>query len=213
MKFAILIYAGVEPIDIATYGVLSMARRVEPTIEIFTVAAQAGEVRLASGLRVIADYGYDECPPADVLIVTGGPGWTEQVQVPATTRFLRRMAEQALVSSVCTGAMLLAAAGLLSGKTATTKRETLDDEEPPLKLLRERYPDIKISEAGIVDEDSVITGGGVTLGIDTTLYVLKRCYSERVANETARILEYARAWKANAEALPWSTPDGTAEHA
>ena len=74
--FAILAYNGIEPIDIgATYGVLSMARRLEPSLRIFVVAKSGGELTMANGLRLVADYGFADCPPADVLMVLGGPGW------------------------------------------------------------------------------------------------------------------------------------------
>ena len=77
MRFGIVVYDDVEPIDIgATYGVLSMARRIEPAIEMFLVAARAGTVRCASGLEVVAHHGFVDCPAADAVIVTGGPGWT-----------------------------------------------------------------------------------------------------------------------------------------
>ena len=80
MRFAVFIYDGVEPVDLATYGVLSMARRIAPEISMFTVAPQAGEVKIANGLRVIADHGFADCPPSDALIVTGGPGWMAQCE-------------------------------------------------------------------------------------------------------------------------------------
>src|SRR5688500_5559380 len=89
MRFAILLYDDVEPIDLATFGVLSMARRVAPQISMFTVAPSAGVVRLANGLRVLADHGFADCPPSDVLIVTGGPGWTAQCGSEETLAFLR----------------------------------------------------------------------------------------------------------------------------
>ena len=64
MRFGIVVYDDVEPIDIgATYGVLSMARRIEPSIEMFLVAARAGSVRLAGGLEMVAHHGFAECPP------------------------------------------------------------------------------------------------------------------------------------------------------
>ncbi len=75
MKAAILVYEGTEPIDLATYGVLSMARRVSPEVSMFLVAERAGPVSLAGGLTVLAHHGYDDAPPADVLVITGGPGW------------------------------------------------------------------------------------------------------------------------------------------
>ena len=68
MRFGILIYDGVEPVDLATFGVLSMARRVAPEISIFTVAPERGPVEFANGLTVVADHGYDNCPASDALI-------------------------------------------------------------------------------------------------------------------------------------------------
>ena len=85
MRAAILIYPDAEPIDLATYGVLSMARRVAPQISMFTVARDAGIVALANGLKVVADHGYGDAPDADVLIVTGGAGWQQQAQEPQPT--------------------------------------------------------------------------------------------------------------------------------
>ena len=78
MRFGIFIYDGVEPIDLATFGVLSMARRIAPEIAICTIAPRAGPVALANGLKVTADFGIDDAPVCDLVIVTGGPGWTAQ---------------------------------------------------------------------------------------------------------------------------------------
>jgi len=203
MRFAVFIYDGVEPVDLATYGVLSMARRVAPEISMFTVAPSAGEVRMANGLRVIADHGFDDCPPSDALIVTGGPGWVAQCEDEETLNFVRRYAAGRVVAGVCTGAMILAACGILDGRRATTKREIAGAEVPPVRLMRERYPQIDvIDETSLVDCGAVITGGGVTLGIDATLHLLSRLIGADVANETARIMEYSRAWRVNREALP-----------
>jgi transcriptional regulator GlxA family with amidase domain len=202
MKFGIFIYPDVEPIDLATFGVLSMARRIRPEIAICTIAPQAGEVRLANGLRVIADHGLDSAPPIDVLVVTGGPGWTTESLRPETQGFLQRRASDTLIVSVCTGGMILAASGLLEGKAATTKTEVVPPETSPLDLLRTRYPAIDVRTASLVDEGSIVTGGGVSLCIDTMLHMIGRLFDEASANETARIIEYSRAWRANREALP-----------
>jgi transcriptional regulator GlxA family with amidase domain len=98
--------------------------------------------------------------------------------------------------------MILAASGVLDGKAATTKREVVAPERSPLNQLREDYPDIMAREASLVDEGSVITGGGVSLCIDTMLYLLKRLFGQDVAAETARIIEYQRAWAANLKEFP-----------
>ena len=203
MLFGIFIYDGVEPIDLATFGVLSMARRVAPEVEICTVAPRAGSVRLANGLEVIADFGIDNAPVCDLVIVTGGPGWTVQAETPATLDYIRRVHSSARIASACTGAMILAASGILAGGPATTKRQVAPPEEPPLRLMRDKYPDIDVREAVLVDRgDGTVTGGGVSLCIDTTLYLLGAMLGEHVANETARILEYQRALRANQEGFP-----------
>ena len=203
MRFGILIYEGVEPVDLATFGVLSIARRVAPEISIFTVAPAKGLVAFANGLSVVADHGFDDCPASDALIVTGGPGWMTQSSNPAMLAFLRGYKPERVMAGVCTGGMILAAAGLLDGRVATTKREVIGAEVPPVKLLRERHPMVRVEDAAsLVDCGAIVTGGGVTLGIDATLHLLAKLLGAHVADETARIMEYTRAWRANREAMP-----------
>jgi transcriptional regulator GlxA family with amidase domain len=200
VQFGIFIYDGVEPIDLATLGVLSMARRIAPEIAICTIAPRAGTVALANGLKVIADFGIDDAPPCDLVIVTGGPGWTEQAKAPATLDYIRRVHASHLIASVCTGGMILAASGVLDGGPATTKREVVPPEISPIEVMRATYPRIDVCEAMLVERaEGVVTGGGVTLCIDTTLHLLAGMLGEQVADETARIMEYRRAWRANRE--------------
>ncbi len=200
MRFGIFIYDGVEPIDLATFGVLSMARRIAPEIEICTIAPKAGLVRLANGLEVVSQFGIDDAPLCDIVIVTGGPGWEEQARSPATLAYIRKIHAAQKVASVCTGAMILAASGILDNGPATTKRAVVDPEISPLTRMRDTYPLIDSVEAPIVDTGGVVTGGGVSLCIDTTLYIIAKMLGENVADETARILEYQRARKANSDA-------------
>jgi transcriptional regulator GlxA family with amidase domain len=82
VQFGIFIYDGVEPIDLAVFGVLSMARRIAPEIAICTIAPHAGDIALANGLKVTADFGIDDAPACDVVIIAGGPGWTAQAKAP-----------------------------------------------------------------------------------------------------------------------------------
>ena len=112
--FGVFIYDGVEPIDIGgTSGVFSMARRVLPNILDFTLAAKPGPIRLSGGMTVLADHGVDDAPDCDVVIVCGGPGWPQAAQDAAVLRYLRDRAAHR-VASVCTGALILGAAGVLS---------------------------------------------------------------------------------------------------
>jgi transcriptional regulator GlxA family with amidase domain len=202
MLFGIFIYDGVEPIDLATYGVLSMARRIRPDIAICTVAPASGPVALANGLTVIADHGIATAPALDVLVVTGGPGWVAQSTAPETLAFIRHQAATIPVVSVCTGGMILAASGVLDGRAATTKREVVPPEQSPLQRLRDEYPQVATHDASLVDAGSIVTGGGVSLCIDTMLHLLQRFFGAEVAAETARIIEYQRAWAANLALFP-----------
>jgi transcriptional regulator GlxA family with amidase domain len=197
MRFAQFIYDGVEPVEMAIYGVLSMARRIAPQIAMFTVAPRAGVVELANGLRVLADHAMADCPSADVLIVCGGPGWSREAANPATLEFLRTFRPGKAIASVCTGGMILAATGLLDGRHATTKRDGFEGEPSPLQLMKQKYPAVSVVDARLADEGSLITGGGVTLCIDATLHLLRRFVGEDVAARTARAMAYSNAWEAN----------------
>lgn len=197
MLFGIFIYDGVEPIDLATFGVLSMARRIAPHIGVCTIAPKAGIVRLANGLDVVAQFGIDEAPSCDIVIVTGGPGWEAQSNSPATLDYIRCVHASGRVASVCTGAMILAASGVLDDGAATTKRAVVPPETSPLTRMRDKFPSVDVREVPIVDAGTVVTGGGVSLCIDTTLYIIAKMLGDGVADETARIIEYQRSRAAN----------------
>ena len=195
--FGIVLYPEVEPIDLgATFGVLSMARRILPGIRATTIAARPGELTLAGGLRMLVDHALDATPQLDVAIVTGGAGWPEAARDPAMLAFLRRRPAP-IVASVCTGALILEAAGLLQGRPATTRRTALGAEtQPPLRRLGPLA-----TEAVTVDTGAIVTGGGVSLATDTTLHLIARLYGPEAADDVARAIEYDRAWAANRHAL------------
>jgi transcriptional regulator GlxA family with amidase domain len=202
MLFGIFIYDGVEPIDLATFGVLSMARRIAPQIGVCTIAPRAGIVQLANGLGVVAQFGIEDAPVCDIVIVTGGPGWEAQTRSAATLDYLRHVHATNKVASVCTGAMILAAAGILDGRAATTKTEVVPPELSPLEVMRASYPRVDAQAASLIDGGAVVTGGGVSLCIDTTLYLLERSLGGEVVSEVTRIIEYGRARRANAMEFP-----------
>lgn len=197
MHLTFLLYEGVEPVDLAAIGVISMARRIIPELSYETVAATRDAVQFSNGLMVLPTKTFDEVKGVDVLLVPGGPGWRKASEDPAIQAFTRRVAPGATLCSVCTGAMILAEAGLLDGKTATTKIEVVSPEVSPLLELRERFPSVQAERALLVDAGQVVTGGGVTLCIDAVLYLLGKRFGEQVANEVARIMEYSAARSAN----------------
>ena len=147
--FGIVVYDGVEPIDIGgTVGVISMARRVLPAIESVTIAEKSGPVELAGGLTILAQAGFADAPVCDVVMVCGGPGWRRETANPAMLNFLRHP-PAAQVTSVCTGAMILGAAGLLDGRIATTRRSAVGSEaQSPLAELASFAPDSARSGGG-----------------------------------------------------------------
>jgi transcriptional regulator GlxA family with amidase domain len=200
VRFGVIVYDGVEPIDIGgTVGVLSMARRLLPNIEAVLIAAKAGTVTLASELTIVVPNGFDDAPSCDVHIVCGGPGWRAEVTNEQMLAFLQRQRPEAL-ASVCTGALILAAAGVLDGRCATTRRVAVGNEDKaPLQLLQ-NYAGIEPHEAVVVDS-GIVTGGGVSLAIDTTLYLIGRFYGNSARDEVARLIEYDRAYAANYAAL------------
>jgi transcriptional regulator GlxA family with amidase domain len=200
--FGIIIYEGVEPIDIGgTVGVISMARRVLPNVQAVTIAERAGPVLLAGGLTVLADVNFADAPACDQLIVTGGPGWRAQTQSAAMMGFLKAR-QAAQVASVCTGAMILGAAGLLDNRMATTRRQAVGTEAAaPLEELERLAPSVRRVAAAIVEDHGLVTGGGVSLAIDATLYLLGRIYGADARQAVAAVIEYDRAYRANEEAL------------
>jgi transcriptional regulator GlxA family with amidase domain len=115
--------------------------------------------------------------------------------------FLRKPST-AQVTSVCTGAMILGAAGLLDGRMATTRRSAVGNEaQSPLQELASFAPTSRAQAAAVVDDGAVVTGGGVSLAIDATLYLIGKIYGEDARAEVAQVIEYDRAYDANRAAL------------
>ncbi|MEN9867805.1 MAG: hypothetical protein RL748_3395 [Pseudomonadota bacterium] len=202
MKFGIFFFDGVEPIDVATLGVLSIARRIAPQIEIFSFAPTAGIVKLANGFKIVADYGFDDLPEMDVIVITGGATWVDHVNNEATLNFFRKRASQSVIGAVCTGGMILGATGLLDGKKATTRQRGVEGELSPVTRMGNLYPNVEVVHSSLVDQDTLVTGGGVCLCIDMMLHLITKKLGPKVAQDLAVLLEYDRAWKVNAEALP-----------
>lgn len=189
---AIYVFPNVEVLDFAgPYEVFTTATRVQgrrnpatpAPFQVCTVARSLEPVRARAGLRVLPDHGLESCPAPDILVIPGGvvDAETDDRRLIAWVKERARSAE--LMAAVCTGAFILARAGLLDGKSATTHWEDIPD-------FRTAFPDVKVREAvRWVDEGQVLTSAGIAAGIDMSLHLVARCVSPELAEATARQLD------------------------
>jgi transcriptional regulator GlxA family with amidase domain len=191
MQIEILLYDGFDELDgLGPYEVLRNATAFGADIQVELVGARgAGTITASHGARIVVDRGpSDAC---DLVIVPGGgwhardkPGaWAEAQRgaVPATLAAMHERGTK--VASVCTGAMLLAAAGLTTGRPATTHHGAIDD-------LRDSGAEIV--DARVVDDGDILTAGGVTSGLDLALWVVEQAAGPEVAERVAQEIEYDR---------------------
>ncbi len=157
-----------------------LVRLPDTTVDL--VARALGPVTTDRGMRIVPTTTYADCPPLEVIMVPGGPGQQDLMEDEAALSFLRRQAAGAkFVTSVCTGSLVLAAAGLLKGKRATSHWMALDN----LALMGA----IPVSEHVVID-GNVVTGAGVTSGIDFALKLAAILDGEQVAREIQLQIEY-----------------------
>lgn len=149
------------------------------------VARDGGLVRCAKGLTVQADHSFADAPAYDVLVHPGGRGTRSQLQDEAHLSWVRdQRASATLMTSVCTGSLVLAAAGLLKGRPATTHWGALDH-------LAELDPTIRVRpDERFVDDGDVITAAGVSAGIDMALHLVARLAGTERAREVRRGIQY-----------------------
>jgi transcriptional regulator GlxA family with amidase domain len=136
-------------------------------------------------LTVLPKYTLTDAPPIDILVVPGGRGTRTAVDRPALVAWIAaRAAASMLTTSVCTGSFLLAKAGLLDGKAATTHWGSVE-------RMRRDFPTVDVrEEIRWVDAGRIVSSAGVSAGIDMALYVLARLFDRAVADATARGIEY-----------------------
>jgi len=190
----VVLFEGVEELDVVgPWGVLSTWTLQHPedgwTV---TCASRDGTpVRAAKGLELGAHHAFGSMPPVEVLIHPGGPGTRILMRDPDHLAWVRgQRASVRLMTSVCTGALVYAAAGLLTGRPVTTHRESLD-------LLARLDPSIAVRpEARFVDDGDVITSAGVSAGIDMALHLVARLAGR----------DRARAVRADIQYEPGRTP-------
>jgi transcriptional regulator GlxA family with amidase domain len=184
---AVLLYDDIEVLDFAApFEVFSVAGRRHDLelFDVFTVAQHARAVDARNGLRVVPKHSMRDCPTANVLVIPGGYGSRREIRNPATIEWVRRMAEGAeVILSVCTGALILAAAGLLRGLEVTTHRGALG-------LLAATEPACSVVTRRVVDTGRIVSTAGVSAGLDGALHIVARLTNTRIAAECAEYIEY-----------------------
>ena len=189
----IVVFKDVEVLDFCgPFEVFAVARlneqkrREEPSpFNVFLVAETKSPVVTAGGMKVLPDYGLDDCPPLDILVVPGGWGTRREMD---NGQLIGWIAERAgaveILASVCTGALLLGKAGLLDGRRATTHWRSLD-------WMEELFPKTHVEkQLHFVEDGALFTSAGISAGIDMTLKIVARTFGEAVARATARQMEY-----------------------
>jgi putative intracellular protease/amidase len=181
-----IFYDQFELLDI--YGPLEMFGGLGPdTVRIVTVAEQAGPVTSYQGPQTLAEYGFDDCPPLDLILLPGGIGTIAELGNQRILDFLaKKSAEAQITMSVCTGSALLAKAGVLDGLRATSNKQFF-------KLAVDQSSRVDwVEEARWVDAGAFVTSSGVSAGMDMALAVIERIFGADRAESICALTEYTR---------------------
>jgi len=192
MQVNIVIFENVEELDFQgpweVFGVVNAARRWKQEPDLHTVnlvSRDGGVVTCAKGMRVCSDFAFADAPKPDVLLIPGGQGTRPLVRDQEMLDFITAQAAQAVwVTSVCTGSLLLTAAGLTAGKRITTHWAAMKELEA---LATDQ--EIVRDQRWVVD-GNLVTAAGVSAGIDMAIWLVAQLHSEDIARNAMRMMEY-----------------------
>lgn len=186
LKIGILVFPQVEELDfVGPFEVLSYINKIQPeSTEVSIIAETLEPIQCFNGLRVLPDITFEQCPQLDVLVIPGGKGRLSAMVNKDIRQFIMGQARNCkYITSVCTGAFLLAEAGLLKGKKATTYHTALDELAS--------YQETKVERnTKVVQDGQIITAAGVSSGIELGLYLLKVLFNPIIAQKVADSIEY-----------------------
>lgn len=187
-SIGIFLFDGVEELDWAgPWEVLAFWARSWPEdeVSVVTIGRDESTIECAKGMRVLTDHTWEDAPDLDVLVYPGGRGTRAQVGDAVYRNWVREHAANGtLMTSVCTGSLVFADAGLLDGRPATTHWGSLD-------RLAELGTDIEVRpDDRFVDDGDVVTASGVSAGIDMALHLVDRLHSRERAVAVRRGIQY-----------------------
>jgi transcriptional regulator GlxA family with amidase domain len=179
----VVLFPGFELLDV--FGPLEAYGIVKGSFALRLIAERPGPVASAQGPQALAGHALADAPPLDVMLVPGGMGTRAEVGNRTLLEWLaQRAAETPIVTSVCTGAALLARAGLLDGRRATTNKRAF-------QWVVEQGPRVEwVREARWVEDGKFVTSSGVSAGIDMTLAVIAHLVGKEMAAQAATAMEY-----------------------
>lgn len=200
-RVGIFVCRDAEVVDFASpYGVLSIARRLQPQIEVFLIAENLQPVTGASGFTVLPNYSFSDNPQMDAFLIPGGPGLRTAQYNPNLHSFIRELPAGTLLTSVCTGSWVYGRMGLLDGIAATNRKnpdrlERRGIGKVPIEQLKDIAPACETSLARIVDAGRIITAGGIASGMELGFHLLRRAgLSEELVSEVAYLMEYEKGY-------------------
>ncbi|MGR2743813.1 DJ-1/PfpI family protein [Bacillus sp. N6] len=184
----IFLFNEVEVLDFAgPFEVFSVTEvNEEKPFTVYTVSENGEMITARNGLKVQPDYSIENLPPVDILIIPGGLGAREyEIKNEIVIKWIRQqMKEVTLMTSVCTGALLLAKAGLLEGLKATTHWASIEK-------FQNEFQNVEVIEkVKFVDEGHIITSAGISAGINMAFHIVKNLLGMHVAEDTAKRMEY-----------------------
>ena len=210
-RLGIYIFKDAEIIDFSgPYGVLAVARRLDPEIDVFFISDSQRPVQAQAGFTVLPNYSFLDNPSMDAFLIPGGFGTRQEIHNKSLHSYIRSLNDDTILTSVCTGSWIYAKMGLLDGISATSRKEGDRTENSemgivPIDRLAKIAPKCKISRARVVDSGNIVTGGGIAAGIEVGFHLLRKAgYDENFLREVARIMEYEQAYDLYREDIEYS---------
>lgn len=212
-RLGIYIFKDAEIIDYAApAGVLSVARRLDPEIDVFLIADAMRPVQTQAGLTVLPSYSLADAPAIDAFLIPGGFGTRQEMHNRRLHDYIRALPPSCLLTSVCTGSWIYGRMGLLDGLPATNRKEPDRLEasslgKTPIERLAEIAPACRISHHRVVDAGRIVTAGGIASGMELGLHLLRRAgYGEDFIADVARVMEYHQAYAAYRDDIEFAPP-------
>ncbi len=185
MTIGVLLFDGAEELDfVGPWEVFTMAAQIDDGFRVVTIAERAEPVTAAKGMRILPDHGFADAPALDLVLVPGGRGTRVEVNNQTLLDWIATVSSNCQwVTSVCTGSLLLTAAGPAKGKRVTTHWGFIE-------TLRARGEAEVVENIRYVRDGNVVTAAGVSAGIDMALWLVGQIREPAFARQVQRAMEY-----------------------